>query len=54
MVKQEDVKADTINVISQYNAQRSEIKKTLEKAGFPKVNVNTVSASQGTCISDTY
>ena len=43
----EGVGADSINIMSQYNAQCSEIKRELTAQGFSNFNVSTIVSSQG-------
>ncbi|XP_053395656.1 helicase with zinc finger domain 2-like [Mercenaria mercenaria] len=44
---EENISPRAINIISQYNAQCSEMKETLKKEGFTNYLVNTVVSSQG-------
>ena len=41
------VSAEAIHIMSQYNAQCLEIKRTLEENGFRNDNVSTIVSSQG-------
>ncbi|CAC5367079.1 unnamed protein product [Mytilus coruscus] len=47
MVTAEGVDPETINVMSQYNAQCTALREELTKKGFDKFNVTTVVSSQG-------
>ena len=47
LINDEQIPANQVNVISQYNAQCSEIRRQLDAEGFVNYKVNTVVSSQG-------
>ena len=47
LINEENIQANMVNVISQYNAQCSEIKRRLADEAFENFKVNTVVSSQG-------
>ena len=50
ILRQNGIGVKNINVMSQYNAQCTELKRTLAEEHVNDANVNTVVGSQGDCI----
>lgn len=47
LINEENIPASKVNIISQYNAQCSEIRRRLKNEAFENFLVNTVVSSQG-------